>query len=152
MISQVTRDGHKDTFKIDTGLWFWHYLPIQLFTPAPKFGYRLAPLFGWVGNPLIQCYIVIVWVKTSRLHQKDVKPGSLDLTPVPNLYNLYLPHLNLCLTGLAVIHWYQFLFALLCPGDIRISVSLASWTPPYVYQTDRKIDSQAQCSIIIVIK
>ena len=81
---------------------------------------------GKIDSPytILCCYCR---VKTYRHHQKDVKPGLLGLTPVPNLYNLYLPHLNLYLPGLAVIHWYginfYFLF-LSAPSNIRTSVTM----------------------------
>ena len=55
--------------------------------------------------------------------------------------------------GLQLFIGFDYIFSsFFAPGDIRISVNLASWTPPYVNQTERKIDSHAQCFIIIGIK
>ena len=54
----------------------------------------------------MQCYVVIVLVKPPDAIGKMLKSGPLGLPPVPNLYNLYLPQLNLHLPGLAVIHWF----------------------------------------------
>ena len=85
----------------------------MLFDAIYKSGF--LPAFGswisigtsvWVNGEDMQCCIVIVWVKAPDAIGKMLKLGPLGLTPVPNLYNLYLPHLNLHLPGLAVIHWY----------------------------------------------
>ena len=69
----------------------------------------------------MQCCIVIVQVKPPDAIGKMLKLGPLGLATDPNLYNLYLSHLNLHLPGLAVIHWFRLYFLFLfAPGNIRI--------------------------------
>ena len=50
--------------------------------------------------------------------------------------------------GLQLFIGMNFYFLFSAPGNVRI----ASWTPPYVNQTDRKIDSKAQSFNKIAIK